>query len=350
MREQGSLDNARRTGPHGDTFYPHSVLRRRAFVIVQSLLDMVFDDVFFDLGADTGPRRLLKLEGFNPTGSVKFKAALKMIEAAEAEGRCIPGRTEFVESSSGNMGVALSLVTRRKGYGFICVVDPNVLPINRRLIELHGATVRQVDAPCPRDGFLGARLALVKELLEDSPDRIWLDQYANAANRDGHRATTGASIFRSLDRVDALVVGTSTTGTLMGCAGAIRELSPDTRLIAVDVAGSAIFGGDPAPRHFPGIGSSLRPPLLDQQAVDTVVTVSETDCARACHDALARHGLCLGASTGAVLTAMARIAPTVADAGTVVGIGPDFGERYLDTLYDRNWLARHGLEPEGTDR
>ncbi|MGP4045442.1 2,3-diaminopropionate biosynthesis protein SbnA [Streptomyces sp. 2A115] len=298
-------------------------------------------DLYVAMEPMFGKSLYLKCEGFNFAGSVKLKAALEMIGAAERAGVLRPGTT-IVESSSGNLGVALSIVAASYGYGFVCVTDSRCTLSARRLMRAHGAEVHVVTEPHAEGGLLGARLACVEQLCRENDRYVWLDQYSNPANWIAHARTTGPEILKQFPELDVLFVGAGTTGTLMGCARYLREEKPSVRIVAVDAEGSITFGFPPAPRLIPGLGTAVRPTLLDRSYVDEVVRVAEPDTLRTCRT-MQRNGFLFGGSTGTVVAGALRWLAEHAPAGdlTAVAIAPDLGERYLDTIYDDEWVTEH---------
>jgi cysteine synthase A len=295
------------------------------------------DELFVDLEPIFGLSLYLKCEGLNFAGSIKLKAAASMVEAAEQQGRLRPGSV-IVESSSGNLGVALSMIAASKGYGFVCVTDSRCNLSTRLLMEALGADVRVITEPHPVTGFLGARIDHVRELCSAGDRYVWLDQYTNPGNWGAHYRTTAPAIAAQFPRLDVLFVGAGTTGTLMGCARWFREHRPSVRIVAVDAAGSVSFGAQPGRRMIPGLGMAIRPPLLDESYIDDVVWVEEPDAVRTCHR-LARRGFLFGGSTGtAVSGALTWLSRHGADGLTAVTIAPDLGERYLETIYHSNWV------------
>ncbi|WP_336713371.1 2,3-diaminopropionate biosynthesis protein SbnA [Arthrobacter sp. USHLN218] len=296
--------------------------------------------LFVDLEGVLGRRLYLKIEGFNFAGSVKLKPAREMVERAEREGLIGPGSV-LVESSSGNLGVALSMIAASKGYHFICVIDPRCNPATAQLMEALGAQVDLVTEPDPVDGFLGARLNHVRELCGSDDRYVWLNQYSNPGNWGAHYRWTAPEIADEFPDLDVLFVGAGTTGTLMGCARYFREHRPDVRIVAVDAVGSVSFGRPPATRLIPGLGMSVRPPQLDESLIDDVVFVEEVDTVRACHR-LAAGGYLLGGSTGTVVHgAMTWLEAHRARDVTAVTISPDMGRPYLDTIYQPDWVLDH---------
>src|SRR6185369_4192954 len=220
-----------------------------------------------------GRALFLKCEGLNFAGSIKLKAAASMVEAAERDGLLRPG-SMLVESSSGNLGVALSMIAASRGYRFVCVTDTRCNLATKRLMEALGAEVHTIVEPHPTSGFLGARLNWVKELLESDRRFVWLNQYSNSNAWRAHYRTTG---------------------TLMGCARFFRQWHRRVRVVAIDSVGSVAFGARPGRRMIPGLGTGVRPELLDESFVDDVVWVEESDTVRSCHR-LARTGFLFGGS------------------------------------------------------
>lgn len=295
------------------------------------------EDLYVDLQPIFGHALFLKCEGFNFAGSIKLKAATEMVEAATRDGVLTP-ESVLVESSSGNLGVALSMLAASKGYQFLCVTDSRCNLPARLLMEALGSQVHVIAEPDATGGFLAARIDYVRELCASDDRYVWLNQYTNPANWKAHYRVTAPAIGRQFPGLDVLFVGAGTTGTLMGCARYFREWHRPVWIVAVDSAGSVAFGGTPGRRMIPGMGTSIRPPLLDESFVDEVVRVEEVDTIRACHH-LARRGFLFGGSTGTVVSgAMSWLARHEAPDRTAVAIAPDLGERYLDTIYQTNWL------------
>lgn len=307
------------------------------------------DELYVDLRSIFGHSLFLKCEGFNFAGSIKLKAAVEMVEAAERDGVLTSGSV-LVESSSGNLGVALSMIAASKGYQFLCVTDSRCNLPTRQLMEALGSRVHIVSEPAAIGGFLGARIDYVRGLCASDDRYVWLNQYTNPGNWMAHNRKTAPAIARHFPLLDVLFVGAGTTGTLMGCARFFREWHRPVRVVAVDSVGSVTFGGAPGRRMIPGLGTSVRPPLLDESYVDEVVLVEEADTIRACHR-LARSGFLFGGSTGTVVSgAMSWLHRHDAPDRTAVAIAPDLGERYLDTVYQTNWLQDlYGEDVLGSD-
>ena len=295
------------------------------------------EELYVDLEPTFGRSLFLKCEGFNFAGSIKLKAASEMIEAAERDGILTPGSV-LVESSSGNLGVALSMIAASKGYGFLCVTDSRCNLSTRRLMRAFGSRVHIITEPDPIGGLLGARINYVRSLCASDDRYVWLNQYSNPQNWKAHYRSTAPAIARQFPQLDVLFVGAGTCGTLMCCARYFREWHRRIRVVAVETVGSVTFGGPPGRRMIPGLGTSVRPPMLDESYVDEVVRVEEADTIRACHR-LAATGFLFGGSTGTVVSgAMGWLTQNGAHDMTAVAIAPDFGERYLDTVYQANWV------------
>jgi N-(2-amino-2-carboxyethyl)-L-glutamate synthase len=295
------------------------------------------EELYVDLEPTFGQSLFLKCEGFNFAGSIKLKAAAEMVEAAERDGVLTPDSV-LVESSSGNLGVALSMIAASKGYGFLCVTDSRCNLSTKRLMQALGAEVHVITEPDDVGGFLGARINYVRAICASDDRYVWLNQYANPQNWKAHYRRTAPAIARQFPQLDVLFVGAGTCGTLMGCARYFREWHRPVRVVAVDTVGSVTFGGPPGRRMIPGLGMSVRPPMLDESYVDEVVRVKEADTIRACHR-LASKGFLFGGSTGTVVSgAMEWLTLNGSPNVTAVAIAPDFGERYLDTVYHTNWV------------
>ena len=296
------------------------------------------EDLYVDLRSTFGHALFLKCEGFNFAGSIKLKVATEMVATAERDGVLTPGSI-LVESSSGNLGVALAMIAASKGYRFMCVTDSRCNLSTRRLMEALGSQVHIIAAAADaRGGPLGARIDYVRALCASDHRYVWLNQYTHQGNWKAHFRKTAPAIVRQFPRLDVLFVGAGTTGTLMGCARYLREWHRPVRIVAVDTVGSVTFGDAPGRRMIPGLGTSVRPPLLDESYVDEVVRVEEADTIRACHR-LARTGFLFGGSTGTVVSgAIGWLAQHDARQLTAVAIAPDLGERYLDTIYQTNWV------------
>ncbi len=233
------------------------------------------------------------------------------------------------------------MIAASKGYRFLCVTDSRCNLATRQLMEALGATVHVVTEPDLVGGLLGARIDYIRALCAADDRFVWLNQYTNPNAWKAHYRTTAPAIAREFPNLDVLFVGAGTTGTLMGCARYFHERHPHVRVVAVDPVGSVSFGAPAARRMIPGLGMAVRPPLLDQTYIDEVMHVEEPDAVRVCHR-LAHRGFLFGGSTGTVVSgAVDWLAGHDADDLTAVALAPDLGERYLDTIYQANWVAGH---------
>jgi [CysO sulfur-carrier protein]-thiocarboxylate-dependent cysteine synthase len=279
-------------------------------------------------------RLFAKLEGQNPTGSIKDRIALAMVEAAERAGELEPGG-ELLEPTSGNTGISLALVARLKGYRLTCVMPENVTAERRRLLRLFGAQI--VESP-GEEGTNGAvRLAL--ELAEREQRYHMLFQYANEANPRAHYEGTGAEIAAVLDRVDVLVAGLGTGGTLMGAGARLRETFPD-----VTVAAAEPLPGDPV-MGLRSLEDGYVPPVLDVAKLDRKLLVSNADAVIGLHALLDEEGVFAGVSSGAVLHVARKLAAELGE-GVVVAILADGGWKYLSAPF---WESHPKEEAEGKE-
>jgi cysteine synthase A len=289
-----------------------------------------------------------KVERFNPGGSVKDRSALNMVVKRIRTGELIPGRSTVIESSSGNLAIGLAQICGYYGLRLICVVDSRTTRQNIGILRAYGAEVEIVTEPDPVTGeLLPARLRRVADLVAETPDAYWPDQYANPLNPQAHE-TTMREIAEALDgKVDQLVVAAGTSGTLGGCAEYIRRHHLTTVVNAVDAIGSVLFDSPVnCVRLVPGHGASVTPKLLRPSDADRVVHVADLDCVVGCRTLVRREAILAGGSSGAVVAALARLAPDIEPGSNVVVILPDGGDRYLDTIYDDAWVKANFGEVE----
>lgn len=282
-----------------------------------------------------------KLESFNPGGSLKDRPALRMLERALERG-AVRADTVVVESSSGNMGIGLAQVCGYLGLRFLCVVDPRTTAQNIALLKAYGAEVEVVARPDPVTGeYLAARIARVHQVLEQIPNSFWPNQYANTDNAEAHRLGTMAEIMDALDgAADYVFCATSTCGTLRGCAEYVAARAVPARVVAVDAAGSAIFGGPKAERIIPGLGAGIVPDLFDEGLAAECVHVSTLECIVGCRLLARREAILGGGSTGALVAALRRMQARLPHGSRCVLVLCDRGERYLDTIYSDDWVKQ----------
>ena len=308
--------------------------------VAHSPSDLVFGNVYIGIHSLLANNVVhLKLECFSAGGSIKMKTARYMIEKLEHAGTLGPG-ARLIESSSGNLGLALSILAAERGYRFTCVSDANVSPQNVKLMHACGAEVVVMEERDADGGYLAGRIAYIKGRLAADPGLVWLNQYANPANPAAHEHTTGPEILSAFPCPDFLFVAVGTTGTLTGIARAVRARSPSTRIIAVDSVGSVTFSTKAGPRYIPGLGTSRRPEIASEDAMDHLELVPEAEAIIMCRR-FAAKGLLLGGSTGTVLTAVSAWNGRIPDNSSVVAISPDLGERYLNSIYDDAWVDDH---------
>lgn len=300
--------------------------------------ELVFDNIFLNIKNVLDDNSIyLKIEGLTPGGSIKIKAALHMVKMFEKSGRLVKGGA-LVESSSGNLGLALSMVCAARGYQFTCVSDPNISPQTARMIKAYGAELIVITEKDKNGGFLGSRIKLIKEMVASNPSLIWVNQYENIHNVEAHYRTTAPSILAKFPQVDYLFIGAGTTGTLGGVSNYFKNFSPNTKIIAVDSVGSVTFGGEPARRYIPGLGTSTPPQIRDLSRFDEMLMIPESETVVMCHR-LARQGIFLGGSSGTVLAAIASYKEKIPSSAIVVAVSPDLGDRYIDTLYNPDWVT-----------
>jgi cysteine synthase len=281
--------------------------------------------------ADSGVELFAKLESHNPGGSVKDRIGVAMVEAAEREGRIEPGRTTIVEATSGNTGIALAFVCAAKGYELVLTLPQGMSRERESLLRLYGARVNITESL----GGMGEAVAAARAMASE-PDVFLPDQFSNPANPEVHRRTTGPEIERALEgRVDVLVAGVGTGGTITGAGGYLRERNPDLRIVAVEPSGSAVLsGGVPGPHRIQGIGAGFVPAVLDRELLDEVIPVSDDDAIHTAWDCARRAGVLAGISCGAALWGALQVAARPESVGKrVVVVMPDSGERYVSQAF-----------------
>jgi cysteine synthase A len=288
-----------------------------------------------------GVRLFAKLEFANPVGSIKDRTAYWILRRAAERGE-IDEHTTLIESSSGNFATALAAYAQLLGLRFIPVIDPNILPTNESFLRRTCETVVKVEERDESGGFLQTRLRMVQELCASAERPFWTNQYANDDGMDAHYQLTGAEVCRDLPSLDYAFIGVSSGGTIAGMSRRLKERYPQVKVIAVDAAGSVIFGGPPRKRHIPGLGAGIVPPLLAHAAIDDVVIVSEKDTARACQQLLWDHGLFVGGSSGTSYVAVQRYAEQMraAPGATAMFLCTDRGTAYMDTVFNTEWVRR----------
>ena len=298
-------------------------------------------------------RLFAKLEGMNPGGSIKDRPALQIIQDGISCGR-INESTTVVEGTSGNMGIGLAQICRYLGLRFVCVVDRKITPQNLRLLKLYGAEVELVSEPDPVTGdLLQARINKAREIAESIPGSYWVNQYANLSNSRAHHKTI-AEVVAALDgRVDYIFCAASSCGTMRGCGDyLIAQGLAGVRVIVADSTGSVIFGGKTGARLIPGHGAGIRPELFLENAMARNVKVTDREAVFGCRLLLAKEALLVGGSSGAVFMAVDHVKDEIPADANCVMLLPDRGERYLDTIFNDEWVEEkfkmkdHELMPQ----
>lgn len=303
--------------------------------IAQRLTDLVGNTPLLELNNYNKSKELkahvvVKLEYFNPAGSVKDRVALAMIEDAEAKGLLKPGAT-IIEPTSGNTGVGLAFVAAAKGYKLILTM-PDTMSLERR--NLLKALAAELVLTPGADGMKGA-IARAEELQAATPGSLILQQFDNPANPAAHERITGQEIWRDTDgEVDIFVAGVGTGGTVSGVGAALKAHNPKVRVVAVEPEDSPVLsGGKPGPHKIQGIGAGFVPKNYNSAVIDEVLQVSNDDAIRTGRELAKYEGLLVGISSGAAVAAATRLARLPENEGkTIVALLPDTGERYLSTL------------------
>ena len=300
-----------------------------------NLADIVGDTPMVRLGRvapECGAELVAKLEAYNPAGSVKDRIGVAMIDAAEHRGEIEPGRTTIVESTSGNTGIALAFVCAARGYELVLTMPQGMSREREKLVRLYGADVRLVESL----GGMSEARDEARRIASELGDAFIPDQFSNPANPEIHRCTTAEEIWRDMEgRVDMLVAGVGTGGTITGCGERLKELNADLQVVAVEPRSSAVLSGEaPGPHKIQGIGAGFVPAVLNRAVIDEIVTVDDEDAIATARLCARREGVLAGISAGAALWGAIEVGSRPELAGKrLVVIMPDSGERYVSTPF-----------------
>jgi len=279
---------------------------------------------------DAHARVFVKLEAYNPGGSVKDRIGVSMIEAAEAEGRIEPGRTTIVEATSGNTGIALAFVCAAKGYDLVLTLPQGMSREREGLLRLYGAQVQITES-------MGGMTEAVEAAREMGrrPDAFLPDQFSNPANPEIHRRTTAPEILDALEHVDVFVSGVGTGGTITGVGEVLKSRNSGCKVVAVEPASSPVLsGGRPGPHKIQGIGAGFVPPVLNREVIDEIIPVGDEEAIVTARLLASAEGVLAGISAGAAAWAALELAKRPEHAGQrIVTILPDSGERYVSTPF-----------------
>lgn len=301
-------------------------------MIYKSVLDMIGNTPLLQLKTEEGMAKVyVKLESFNPGGSIKDRAALGMIEKAEADGKLKEGSV-IVEPTSGNTGIGLAMIGKIKGYRVV-IIMPDTMTLERRnMIKAYGAELILTPG---KQGMKGA-IEKAKELVEENDNFFMPNQFSNEANPQKHHETTGVEILKDVPEINAFVAGVGTGGTLMGVGKYLKENKDNVKIYGVEPYSSSVLNGEaPGAHKIQGIGAGFIPDIYNEKFVDDVFRVKDEDAIEMARNTARENGILVGVSSGANIYAAMNLAKALGEDKVVVTVAPDGGEKYLSTgLYE----------------
>jgi cysteine synthase len=300
--------------------------------LYQSILDLIGNTPIVKLNRIPDPHGAevyIKLESFNPGGSVKDRAAMNMIRRAEEEGKITPGKSTIIEPTSGNTGIGLAMVCAAKGYRCIITMPNNATEERVKILKAYGAEVYLTPAELRMQGAIDE----ANRLAEKIPDSFIPMQFENSANPDAHRNTTAIEIFEAFQgKLDAFVLTAGTGGTITGTGEELKKRIPNLKIYVVEPYGSPVLsGGKPGPHKIPGTGPGFVPKILNRQIYDEVLLIKDEDAQTMARRLAAEEGIFVGASAGAAAFYAVETAKRLPKGARVLCMAPDTGERYLSS-------------------
>lgn len=311
------------------------------------MINICYKTPLFTLYNENSISVFAKMEGLNFNGSMKDRAAYNTLTRLLQKGK-ISLNTTIIESSSGNFALSLASVCKMLGLKFICVIDPNINPSMEKMLSILSANIVKVTEKDINGGYLLKRIDKVKDIIKSSSDIYWINQYENLFNAESYTCIAD-EIVEELPEVDLIFIPVSSCGTITGISIRLCELNHKAKVIAVDSVGSVIFGQKPSTRLIPGMGSGRVPPILNSAKIFDKVFVNERNTVMECINFLEKTGLMIGGSSGSCLVAIRQYLnqhPEYSHFSSlnVVCVFPDRGERYIDTIYNREWrLVNFGI-------
>nr|WP_263326838.1 cysteine synthase A [Neobacillus sp. Marseille-Q6967] len=300
--------------------------------LYKSILDLIGNTPIVKLNKipdSSGAEVYIKLESFNPGGSVKDRAAINMIERAQAEGKLFPGKSTVIEPTSGNTGIGIAMVCAVKGYRCIITMPDNATLERVKILKAYGAEVHLT----PANRRMSGAIEKANQLASDIPASFIPMQFENPANSDAHRGTTAVEIFEAFEgKLDALVVTAGTGGTVTGVGEELKKKIPDIKIYVIEPYGSPVLsGGQPGPHKIPGTGPGFIPSILNREVYDEILLIKDEDAEVMARRLAAEEGIFVGASGASTAHFAVEIAKNLPSTARVMCLAPDTGERYLSS-------------------